>query len=334
MKRPQILFICTSFSSFVINDLRILGKCANVRKHRYQQGKSFSIHLWSQFKLFIWLIVNILSVSCVYCWFADYHSFFPALFSRIFNKKFYLVLGGYDVVHLPKIRYGSLKNPIRSFCAKFSITSAECNLAVSDYVRKQAIKLVPYAKITTVYNGITTDTSVKVQNKKKDLVLTVGVGHTLQRIRLKGVDFFCEVARHLPKFSFLVIGISEDARIHLDKLPQNVEIIGWLEFSQLIKYYQEAKVYCQFSLLESFGAALAEAMFYECIPVGFNVGAIPEIVGESGYIISTRNSIEAAKFVRFAAMEQKTKGVIARRRIESSFNSQIRENKLRNILNL
>ena len=65
-----------------------------------------------------------------------------------------------------------------------------------------------------------------------------------------------------------------------------------------------------------------------------NVGAIPEIVGETGYIISTRDSEKAAKIVRTAVTTQNSIGKRAKHRIESFFDSQIRESKLRNILDL
>jgi len=143
----KILLIYPDFSSFVRNDYFILKKYGKIKKFRYRQGKSFSRHLWSQIQLCYWLIFNIWSSDKIFCWFADYHSLLPAFFSKIFKKEFFVVLGGYDVVHIPEIGYGSLKNPIRKFCALFTIKNAKVNLAVSEYIRRTASHLIPNSRI-------------------------------------------------------------------------------------------------------------------------------------------------------------------------------------------
>jgi len=154
MNQNTILFIYTAYSTFVKNDDSILSRFSLVKKHRYRQGKSLRRHLKSQFRLAGWLLKNIRSANFIYCWFADYHSFLPALFAKIFGKKFYLVLGGYDVTYIPELNYGSHKNALRSFCATFSVRHAAKNLAVSDYVRKMALERVPEADVMTLYNGV------------------------------------------------------------------------------------------------------------------------------------------------------------------------------------
>ena len=48
---------------------------------------------------------------------------------------------------------------------------------------------------------------------------------------------------------------------------------------------QNATVYVQASAHEGFGLSLAEAMACGCIPVGYNRGSIPEVIGKAGYIV-------------------------------------------------
>ncbi len=329
------LFIYTADSTFVKNDEIILSRFSKIKKHRYQQGKSLLRHLKSQWGMTIWLLKNIGSANVIYCWFADYHSFLPALLAKIFRKKFYIVLGGYDVTNIPELNYGSHKNALRSYCSKFTIRHATCNLAVSNYVRKMALELVPTANVATIYNGI--DTELTRHNttgqKNKRLILTVGSADNLQRIRLKGIDFYCSVAREMPDYRFIIIGIGENAKKHLMPVPKNVDIFEKLEFNELIKFYQTAKVYCQFSLVESFGMTIAEAMFYKCVPVGTAAGAIPELIGNTGYLVTGPTIKEAVEAIKKAATASDEAGRKAFERIEKKFNLSQRENALKELFN-
>lgn len=334
MNQASVLFISPNFSSFVKNDFDILQKYRKVKKYQYKQGNSFFIHFYNQIKLCLWLLKNIWSADKIFCWFADYHSFLPALFSKLFHKELYVVLGGYDVVYLPEINYGSFKNFLRAFCARFTMRYANLNLAVSEYVKKEALIRTPKAHIETVYNGINIDWRPHTVSQKKSWVLTVASGDTLQRVRLKGIDFFCEVARGLPHYEFKIIGLTENARKYLPNIPVNIEIINKLPFHELLQYYQQAKVYCQFSMVESFGMALAESMLCHCIPVGNDAGAIAEIIGDTGYILPTRNIEDAIKTVSKAMNTPDEIGEKASMTIIKKFNLGIREKALCSLLNL
>ncbi len=329
------LFIYTAESTFVRNDERIIRQFSRIKKHRYHQGKSLRRHLKSQFRLAGWLLKNISSADFIYCWFADYHSFLPALFAKIFRKKFYLVLGGYDVAYIPELNYGSHKNALRSFCATFSIRHATKNLAVSEYVRKMALERVPKANVITLYNGVDVKTGTANIKTKKDprLILTVGSANTQQRIRLKGIDLFCAVARQLPDYRFTAIGISEGARQFLEPIPKNLAIIDKMSFEKLARFYQTATVYCQFSLIESFGMTVAEAMLFGCVTVAAAVGALPEVVGNTGYLIKKPTVEDAVQAIKKATAANGKSEQKARERIETSFSLAHRENVLKTLFN-
>jgi len=142
MQRKRILFVYTSFSSFVETDYNILSKFADVKQYKFESSKIIFKMIFEQVKLKIFLLMNIWKYDLIYCWFADYHSFLPILFSKLFKKKSILVLGGYDVTYIPELKYGSFSNPLRSFCAKFSIKNVTLNLSVSDNIRKEALERV------------------------------------------------------------------------------------------------------------------------------------------------------------------------------------------------
>ena len=57
---------------------------------------------------------------------------------------------------------------------------------------------------------------------------------------------------------------------------------------KLIRLYQESQVYIQPSKYESFGLCILEAMAIGRPVVAFNVGGIPEVIGDSGFVTNNK----------------------------------------------
>lgn len=323
-----MLFIYPGFSIFVKKDYQILTKHFKIKNFCYKTSKKLTVNLQSQIKMFIWLLKNIWLAKFIYIWFADYHSFLPILFTKILKKKSFLVLGGYDVTYIPEIKYGSFSNPLRAFCAKFSMRNATLCLPVSDNIEKDALERVPNAKTKIIYTGYSKDKFLPSKVEKQKIVLTVGAGDSLQRLKIKGIDFFIEIARAMPIYKFVVIGISKNALKYLSNIPNNVEILEKMEQNELIKFYQKAKVYTQFSMREGLPNVVCEAMLCECIPVGFNNGGIPIAIGDCGFILKGRSVDKAVKMIEKAMHSPESLGKKARERIMKNFTLEQRENKI------
>ena len=323
-----MLFIYPGFSIFVTKDYQILTNHFQIKNFCYKTSKKLTVNLQSQIKMFIWLLKNIWLAKFIYIWFADYHSFLPILFTKILKKKSFLVLGGYDVTYIPEIKYGSFSNPLRAFCAKFSMRNATLCLPVSDNIEKDALERVPNAKTKIIYTGYSKDKFLPSKVEKQKIVLTVGAGDSLQRLKIKGIDFFIEIARAMPIYKFVVIGISKNALKYLSNIPNNVEILEKMEQNELIKFYQKAKVYTQFSMREGLPNVVCEAMLCECIPVGFNNGGIPIAIGDCGFILKGRSVDKAVKMIEKAMHSPESLGKKARERIMKNFTLEQRENKI------
>ena len=67
--------------------------------------------------------------------------------------------------------------------------------------------------------------------------------------------------------------------------PSNIRYLGFIEREELEKYYQGSKVYLQLSRHEAFGVSVVEAIMGGCVPIVSNCYALPEIIGDSGYIV-------------------------------------------------
>lgn len=278
-----------------------------------------------QSKLLLFLLKNIWSAKIIFVFFADYHSFLPILFSRIFKKRAIVVLGGYDVTYIPELKYGSFSNALRSFCTKFSIENASFLAPVDESLIAEARNRVERIRgqvgvIPTGYNP----EKWYCDTEKESIVLTVGPYPTLQRVKLKGIDFLLEVARVLAQYRFIIVGMDEQVKQRLNA-PANVQFIERLSQEELRKYYSRAKVYAQFSLREGLPNAVCEAMMCECIPVGSDKNGIPTAIGNCGFILKQRDVRLAAQLIEQAMNAPLDLGKKARQRILENFTPLQRE---------
>jgi len=166
---------------------------------------------------------------------------------------------------------------------------------------------------------------------KEDIVITVG-NVTKSNLLRKGIEIFVKTASYLPKIPFYVIGrYNEETYNYLNEIASgNVIFTGFISEKELIKFYQKAKVYVQVSAHEGFGISPAEAMLCECIPVTTNRGALPEVVGKTGFYVPFNDPEETAKAIRKAI--ESDKGSEARNYILENFSMKKREEAIKNII--
>lgn len=320
-----ILFIKLMDATFINQDVEILSRHFRVKLFRYIPGNGMRT-LFSNIQMTGWLILNLIRAKAVYIWFADYHSFLPILMAKLFGKKSILVLGGYDVAKIPELGYGSFIYPVRAFATKFSMKYASICLSVSNYVEKEAKNIIKNLNSKIIYNAIHHKFKpVDIRDKKK-IVLTVGICNNLRGIKLKGIDFFLQTAKALPKYKFIVIGISDEVKKSIGEISENVLLLPKIPHEKLIYYYKQAKVYCQFSLVESFGLSVVEAIFYKCFPVVTRFGALPEIVGNDGLYLEELKIEKSVQLIENAFQSKFSKR--ARERVIHDFSYERREKEL------
>lgn len=323
----MLLFIHNGKSTFVANDIKILTALYDVKEYCYLPSKKFSANFCGQAKLLFWLVRWLRKAEIIYIWFGDYHSLLPVWVGKLFKKKVYLVVGGYDIANFSEYGYGGLIKPLRRFFILQSFKHATLCLAVSSYVQK-GLKQLGYDS-ALVYNGVETQSSEPIFLKEK-LVLSVNAVDSFSRFKIKGVDLFIEVARELPEFEFCLIGVKKKLLKNI-RLPVNLCVLEALPHAELTVYYAKAKVYAQFSLVESFCLAVAEAMLAGCVPVVAAVGALPEVGGEAAYYLSSRHAGEASSLIKKAMLEN-TESSVFRRRIIANFTLEQRAERLKEIL--
>lgn len=315
----SILFTYTSYSSFVKTDFDILSESFEVTKYQFKPVKGFFPLLWIVIKQLFFLLFQGHKYDAHYIWFADYHSFLPVLYSKIFCKKSFVVIGGYDAARLKSFNYGVFRTKLRGFFAIYTIKFCTTNLTVSNHIERKIKWIAPKAKTKMIYNCIRVPNKCESTQKRKDIVLTIGLLNSKKNCLIKGIDTILEVAKLCPSVEFYIIGIDiNKTGDFFSNTSTNVKLIGYKKADKLRKYYQKAKIYCQLSRTESFGVALAEGMLNNCIPVVTNIGGMPEVVGNTGSIVR-RDPKKIANAISMHLDNNETKGIIANKRIKSMF---------------
>ncbi|KLK87735.1 glycosyl transferase family 1 [Methanoculleus sediminis] len=328
-EQTRIFLVSPSPSTFTQRDLEAIRREYLVREAVISnyQGRN---GLKRSFRIAFEILRGVLWADLTYSWFAHNHSYLAVMLANLLGKRTVVVIGGYEVAREPEIGYGALLDPKLAKRVDYIIRNADHILAVSEFNRREILELSERRHVAVVYNGIDC-TQFCPDEEKEDLIITV-CQISRSNITLKGLDTFLETAKRLPDLRFAVIGRDLDGSIEDLRrgAPPNVEIIPSSSQGELLQWYRRAKVYCQLSYRESFGVALAEAMSCECVPVVTDRGALPEVVGDVGFVVPYGDAEAAAAAIVRAS--QSSGGKAARARVEKEFSLQERVQKIRSVI--
>lgn len=348
--QPKILFIKPANSSFILRDEAILKSRYPVESFLFHTGepKKYSgphsvftklinllTYVRSSIRLVLWLLGNQKQTKAIFVWFADYYVLLLGLFAKIFNKELLIAIGGYDALWIPELHYGVYDRPFRRFCVRQGLKQATYLLPVDsslvesvntyshDHPLKGGIRhFNPDLKtnIIVIPTGYETDFwRMDHGIEKENLVITAGFISDFRTFKRKGIDYFVETAGQLLQHRFLIIGLepalAEQFGVRTE-IP-NLELIAPVPLHEIRYYFQRAKVYAQFSLAEGMPNAVCEAMLCECVPVGSNVNGIPNVIGNTGFIVKKRKVQEMKEAIQQAMRSEN--GALARQRIAETF---------------
>ena len=331
--KTRVLFVYSVLSSFIRTDLETLERNFNVKK---MEIETFFVPRKSK-NLFVFfkLVKGILWADVTYTWFADVNAFFIVLFCIFLRKKSIIVVGGYDVIYIPEIDYGTLKSLKNRLRVKFVLEHATKILPFSYYANERVISITKKANIWVIPLSCDVEKFKPIHGRKENLVITVCYVDK-GNIARKGLGTFVESAKILPQLKFALIGsYVDDAFNYLKKIStSNVEFTGYVSDEELPKWYQKAKVYCQLSYEEGFGVALIEAMACECIPVAsLKAKVLRETVGDCGYYVSYDDVQATVEAIRKASLASQDMRVKVRKRVKDFFPIEKREKTLLKLIN-
>ncbi|MEJ6617076.1 MAG: glycosyltransferase family 4 protein [Crocinitomicaceae bacterium] len=337
MEKPNLNYFHVGLSSFVKKDIEILSSEFNLTVHYFDQSSKVKLP-FSFLKQLFFLTGTLFRSKASIIQFGGYHSFLPVLFNVLFKKKTIIVLGGTDCVSFPSIQYGCFYNKYLKYFTKFSLKKASLLLPVADALvhskytynsddfefqgYKQFISNIR-TKHITIPNGYNASIWKNNLPKTKNTFLTIGADLGSRfGVKLKGIDLIIEVAPLLPNCTFYIVGgdkIGQD-------LPENVIPIDNLPNTELPTFIADKQFYLQLSMSEGFPNALCEAMLSGCVPIVSGVGAMPHIIGDSGYILQQKNAQQLKEIIQLALVEYSNeKASKAVQQIEANFTIENRK---------
>jgi len=304
----KIFFIGPLQSSFVKNDIKILEKSHKLTFENAAIGRGLAgiINLIMLSYRSIWKTIR---SDSVFCWFADYTTLLPTIIAKMTGKKVFVIAGGFDVTNLPKINCGAYLRPFRWFCVKNTFRFATKIFPVSNYAMKQLKSLTnsKFRNAEVIYNCIDIEKFDGTNfDSPRDIVLTVSQGDTYSEYIRKGSHIFIALAQSVPSKKFVLAGLRGEAlklALESGKDIDNLEILeGPLSlYGEIVPLYRRAAAYCQFSIEETFGVAVLEAMICGAMPIVSSGGALPEITkGSKGVVAESMNEIQNAMNKSFA----------------------------------
>jgi glycosyltransferase involved in cell wall biosynthesis len=220
---------------------------------------------------------NVQNSDVVWIWVADYPAIPFILLAKIFKKRIIVNISGFEVIAAPDIGYGNQLSLVRGAVSRWILRNATLTVVMSNAYKRIVTELVPGTNVMVIPGWVDTNLCEEPLPEKHGVVTSLTNYKVVHLV--KNIPVFIEATKGM------------DATV-IENVPYTV----------LIKAFKSAKVYCQLSYTESFCVALLEAMACGCIPVVTDRDALPEVVGDVGFIVPYGNVEKTREAIRSALL--------------------------------
>ena len=286
-------------TAFIDRDVEMISPTLEIKTLEFTKSPAkLPLYFVLQFFQLLW---HLPKTTQYLCFFGGYHSVLPVWFGKVFGKKCIIQAGGTDCMNMPEINYGNFRKKWLRKATVYSFKNCSLILPVAEALIRQdyqfdpsisakqgLLNLIPNlaTPIQVIPNGFDTnfwEDLGKTRVPKSFISVATGTSKPA-RARVKGYDLIEELAANHPDWTFTLAGDP-----NYSSPNQNIKIIGRQSAEELRALYNSHQFYLQLSTSEGFPNALGEAMACGCIPIGSAVGAIPEIIGNTGFILKVKS---------------------------------------------
>ncbi len=301
--KRRLVYSTPVLISFARNDISLLGEAFDVAVFLFQPKKKW-ITPFGLLRQFFFLLRTVPGSSMIVCQFAGYHSLLPSLFGKVFRKPVLLVLGGTDCVKFPSIRYGNFTRWPLGLITRWSLQLADHLAPVDESLveSKHSYTSDPRDPVMQGYRGLFPEIQTpytviaygydpqrfRCEVEKEPGSFITAAQMNAPNFHRKGIDLIFEMADRFPHCKFTILG--NTPAMKYDRVPPNVEFHGFIPYEELADSYAKHRFYLQLSIWEGFPSAPCEAMLCECVPITSSVAALPQIVGDAGFILERKNA--------------------------------------------
>ena len=344
IEKSKILIVVPFQSPFIKNDIKIVSSQYNIILNVYNWHNKYLTPIFMILQFFA-MLKHIWVIQRIIIEFGGYWSLLPSFFGKLFNIPVLIILHGADCAMMPHINYGSLRKKLIKLSCKISYNFASILLPVSkslvyiknDYNTKDIYQGVKhhFPEIKTPFrvisNGLDLEFWKPSKNTFKEDKRFTAVFSEAQFI-LKGGDLILSLAKIYSDINFYIAGTEKPHGV--SKILDNVHFLGKLSQEELREEFRKTTFHFQLAMFEGFGLSLCEAMLCECIPIGSSVNIIPEIIGNTGFILKKKDINQLVKIVDEALLvkDKKELGQKARERIIERYDLNKRHDNLLNAI--
>jgi glycosyltransferase involved in cell wall biosynthesis len=221
---------------------------------------------------------------------------FLPLAKAFLARKPMVITGVFNYETPPKgFRTSYVERPFwQQILLQLALRSVRANVFISEFERQQVM-----AKLA-VRNPVFLPLSIDVQKYKplpgaaKSNLLSIawsGQVNALRKCLPQIIEAFARVAPLHPEVRLVMAGRQGEYHPELVVLAQRlgvsdrIDFLGVISEEDKIRLMQTCAVYMQPTLFEGFGQAQAEAMACGAAVVSSPVGAVPEVVGQTGLLV-------------------------------------------------
>jgi len=295
----MIIYTFPVRTAFIDRDLEMISPEMKITALEFTQSPlKLPLYFLLQFFQLLWYLPK---TNQYLCFFGGYHSVLPVWFGKVFGKRCIIQAGGTDCINMPEIGYGNFRKKWLRMATVYSFKNCSLILPVAEALVRQdyrydsaisakqgLLNLIPDLRtpIQVIPNGFDTDfwkDLGKIRAAKSFISVATGTSKSSRAI-VKGYDLIEKLAKNHPDWSFTLVGDPN----YRSSNP-NISVVGKKQATELLNLFNSHQFYLQLSTSEGFPNALGEAMASGCIPIGSAVGAIPEIIGDSGAILKTKD---------------------------------------------